>query len=121
MNNYVTLERRRNWNQNNVSCIPLGSYDFTLTNSGIGLACNPDITELPELHEVPGGRGYRMNNGTRDPIRMHNGNQPFRSDGEPAIRGCILIGTDYNPNQNENWINLSCIRVSELVNIYNDI
>jgi hypothetical protein len=71
-----TLELPWRWNQNNVSCIPLGRYRGYLRYD------KADGWRI-QLTNVPGRAG----------VQIHVGNYP--SD----IKGCILVGTTYTPNK----------------------
>jgi hypothetical protein len=115
----VTIERSWLGNKKNVSSIPVGNYEAGLSRSNIALNCSPSITELLHLKNVPGNRNWGKDKNTGKPIperiRIHNGN--YGTSGT----GCIMIGTGYNPQQNENKITNSCTRVVELMNFINDV
>jgi hypothetical protein len=107
-NRYYTLEDLWNRNQRNISAIPIGTYEV---NTSWSLA---NQMNLPEFQDVPGNRNYDIH-GNFQPIRIHSGNEPA------DVMGCILLGTTFNPQQNENWISLSRPRVAELMNFINDV
>jgi hypothetical protein len=107
-NRYYTLERLWNRNQRNISSIPIGTYD-------VDTSWSPNSQmDLPEFQDVPGNRNYDIQ-GNFQPIRIHSGNRPRE------ISGCILLGTRFNAQQNENWIGDSRTRVIELMNFINDV
>jgi RHS repeat-associated protein len=106
--NLFTLEKPWVENKRNDSCVPIGEYETDITWS-------PKFQQkLPELQDVPGNRNYDAN-GNYQPIRIHRGNWP--SD----IQGCILVGTNYNPGQNENEILHSTTAVTQLMNLIKDV
>jgi RHS repeat-associated protein len=107
-NRYYTLELLWNRNQRNISSIPIGTYNVDTSWSG------HFHMNLPYLQDVPGNRNYDIG-GNFQPIRIHSGNHPGQ------IQGCILFGTTFNAQQDENWVGLSRVRVVELMNFINDV